>query len=61
MVDGPIRTPIYCDCHGTEVMGYLVNGRLVWHDRRHGQTHTKVLDGIELTKEQKYEKIAKIE
>ena len=43
------REPIYCDCHGPVhgvVMGYRSGDRVVWYDKRHGQNHVKVLEGL---------------
>ena len=47
-----IRAPIYCDCHGPVegvVMGYIVNGKVVWYDKRHGERHFKILPEAPIT------------
>lgn len=37
------REPIYCTCHGDVVMGYRLNGQIVWYDVRHGEKHFKIV------------------
>lgn len=34
------RTPLYCDCHGDVVMGYLIGNKVFWYDSRHGVRHS---------------------
>jgi hypothetical protein len=39
------RKPLYCDCCGNVVMGYVLpDGRISWYDERHGKRHIKVLE-----------------
>ena len=38
------RIPVYCDCHGTEIMGYKVDGNIIWFDERHGERHFKAVN-----------------
>lgn len=47
------RVPIYCSCHGDVVMGYRVNGQIVWYDERHGERHIAVLTDEALDKSPK--------
>jgi hypothetical protein len=47
------REPIYCDCHGDEVMAFLSERKLIIRQRRHGADHwvsihiDKLLERIE--------------
>jgi hypothetical protein len=34
-----IRTPLFCDCCGSVVMGHMVGNKIVWYDKRHGEKH----------------------
>ncbi len=34
---------IYCDCHGTEKLAEIRNGKLIIYDKRHGERHFVVL------------------
>lgn len=41
---GPGAEPIYCDCHGNQVMAVLREGRLTITDRRNGKIHFAIVD-----------------
>ena len=47
------REPIFCDCHGDEVMAFIADRKLVIRQRRHGADHwvalhiDKLLERIE--------------
>lgn len=35
---------VVCDCHGTETLAEIRDGKLIIFDRRHGQKHYVILD-----------------
>lgn len=44
---GPGAEPIYCDCHGDQVMAVLRDGRLTITDKRRGILHFAVVESLD--------------
>jgi len=38
-----MNTPIMCDCHGTQHMATMRDGKLIIRIRKHGEYHTVAL------------------
>jgi gamma-glutamyl-gamma-aminobutyrate hydrolase PuuD len=42
-VNAAIPAPVMCDCHGTQFMAVVRDGKLVIRIRKHGEYHTVAL------------------